>query len=143
MTDLNNVFVVGRLTRNVEGDEKAFSYLPNGTAKVSFCIAVNISHKSSDGQYFGVVSFFDVVLFGKPAENLKKYLVKGQQIAVGGTLCQDRWEKNGVKNSKVYIRANEIQLLGKKSNGTAAASPVAGGNSAPAPSDGFPEDIPF
>jgi len=70
------------------------------------------------------VSFFDVTIWGKTAENLKPYLVKGKQIAVDGYLKQDRWQKDGQNFSKVNIVANSVQLLG---GGTSAPE------SAPAP----------
>ena len=70
------------------------------------------------------MSFFDVTIWGKTAENLKPYLVKGKQIAVDGYLKQDRWQKDGQNFSKVNIVANSVQLLG---GGTAAPE------SAPAP----------
>ena len=97
-------------------------------------------------------SFFDVTLWGKMAEGLNTYLVKGKQIAVEGELEQERWEKDGQNHSKVTITASNIQLLGGGQAGQAANVPAGfpiGGQprgeavaaaSAPA---GFPSDIPF
>lgn len=145
MTDLNTVSLVGRLTHNVEESNKSFSYLPNGTAKAVIPIAVNKSQKGKDGSYSDYVSYFDVVIFGKIAESLQKYLVKGQQIGVSGSLKQDRWEKDGKKNSRIFIEASNIQLLGRKDNQQQGLQP----SSTPSnqqeydPSSDFPEDIPF
>ena len=63
------------------------------------------------------MSFFDLALFGKRAEGLNQYLTKGQQVAVEGSLTQDRWEQDGNKRSKVKIIANNIQLLGGRGQG--------------------------
>ncbi len=146
MTDLNTVSLVGRLTHNVEESNKSFSYLPNGTAKAVVSIAVNKSQKSKDGSYVDYVSYFDVVIFGKFAESLQKYLIKGQQIGVTGSLKQDRWEKDGKKSSKIFIEANNIQLLGKKDNQQQGLQPSTTNSPAQQeydPSSDFPEDIPF
>lgn len=138
--DLNSYSVIGRMTRDL--DERAFAYTPNGKARLNISIAVNDGY--GDNQY---TSYFDVVVWGKTAENIKPYLGKGKQICINGRLRQDRWESNGQKNSRVVIVAETVQLLGGRDN-----SAGAGGNyqqpaqqQVPAYNDGgdFPEDIPF
>lgn len=147
MTDTNKVFLIGRLTRDLGADERSFGYIGNGTARANVSIAVNRSKKTGDG-YADEVNYFDVTIWGKQAENLKPYLLKGKQILVEAHLQQERWEKDGQKHSRVAIVADNVQLLGGKSEGGAAPQ------SAPAPqNDGydptvnggadFPEDIPF
>lgn len=138
--DLNNYSVIGRMTRDL--DERSFAYISNGKARLNISIAVNDGY--GDNQY---TSYFDVVVWGKTAENIKPYLGKGKQICINGRLRQDRWESNGQKNSRVVIVAETVQLLGGRDNGAGS-----GGNyqqpaqqQAPAYNDGrdFPEDIPF
>lgn len=141
MQDLNHFDVIGRLTRSLEGDEKNFSYIGNGTAKAVVSIAVNSSVKKGD-KYEDYVSYFDIQIFGKTAENLKPYLKKGTQISVSAHLKQDRWEKDGQKRSAISIIADQVQLLGGKKDGNSTT------NSTPtqqsfAADDGFPEDVPF
>jgi single-strand DNA-binding protein len=108
-TDINNVILVGRLTKDATVD-----YLPNGSAVASISIAVNRNKKEGE-QWINEVSYFDISLFGKQAESLRQYLLKGKQIAIQGSLRQDRWEKDGQKFSKVSIVAENVQLLGGKS----------------------------
>ena len=138
--DLNNYSVIGRMTRDL--DERAFAYTQNGKARFNISIAVNDGY--GDNQY---TSYFDVVVWGKTAENIKPYLGKGKQICINGRLRQDRWESNGQKNSRVVIVAETVQLLGGRDNGAGS-----GGNyqqpaqqQVPAYNNGgdFPEDIPF
>ena len=145
MTDTNKVFLIGRLTRDLGADERSFGYIGNGTARANVSIAVNRSKKNGD-TWSDEVHYFDVTIWGKTAENLKPYLTKGKQICVEAHLQQERWEKDGQKHSRVAIVADNVQLLGGKSEGGAAPQ------SAPAPqNDGgyepqsgdFPEDIPF
>ncbi len=106
--DINRVIQVGRLTKNAE-----LSYTNTGFALTKMSIAVNRRRKQGD-QWVDEANFFDCQIWGKRGEALQNYLVKGQQIALEGELKQERWEKDGVKRSKVTIEATNIQLLGGK-----------------------------
>lgn len=105
-SDINSVVIVGRLTRDVE-----LKYMNNGNAVASMSIAVNRSKREGD-QWVSEAHFFDVSYFGKGAEAVKPYLTKGKQIAVQGSLRQNRWEKDGQKQSRVVIVADSVELLG-------------------------------
>lgn len=139
--DINHVIIVGRLTRAAE-----ISYLPSGAVVAKISIAVNRSRKNGD-QWVEEVSYFDSAIFGKTAENLKPYLTKGKQIGLEGHLKQDRWEKDGQKFSKISIVADNVQLLGGRSDGggsgysEAASAPT--GAAISQSGDGDPDDIPF
>ena len=138
MTDMNRVSIIGRVVRDIGGND--FGYTAGGTARLNLSIAVNRSEKSG-GQWADRASFFDITVWGKTAENVKSYIGKGKQIAVDGYLDQQRWEKEGKKFSKVVIVANQVQLLGgKDANGTPQQ---AQGYQDAGSGDGFPEDIPF
>ena len=160
-TDLNCVSIVGRLTQDLGADERSFGYLSNGTARANITLAINRSRKNGD-QWIEDVSFVPVVIWGKTAENLKPYLIKGKQIAVQGFLKQDRWEKNGQKQSRISIVAENVQLLGSSDNSKKNTQQSAPKQNAPVPQttpapqnnnwqqqylgepgSDFPEDIPF
>ena len=115
MTDLNHVVLIGRLTQDLGSDERSFGYVGNGQARANVSIAVNRSKKDGD-QWVEEVNYFNITIWGKTAENLKPYLTKGKQICVEGHLKQDRWEKDGQKQSRVTIVADQVQLLGGKSD---------------------------
>ncbi len=163
MTDINHVVLVGRLVRDLDvSDPRSFGYSGNGNARANVSIAVNRNTKKGD-QWVDEANYFDVVIWGKTAENLKPYLLKGRQIAIDGFLKQDRWEKDGKTTSRVVIQANSVQLLGSnKSDGGANTSggtpkfqprndysqmPTQEmpdyGNNFGDPSSDFPDDIPF
>jgi single-strand DNA-binding protein len=118
MADLNHVVLVGRLTRDAE-----LKYTTNGFPISTFSLAINRRRKNGE-QWVEEANFFDITLYGKSAESLKAYLVKGKQIALEGELRQDRWEQDGQPRSKVVISANNIQLLGggNSTGGGAAGS---------------------
>ena len=115
MTDLNHVVLIGRLTQDLGADERSFGYVGNGQARANVSIAVNRSKKSGD-QWVEEVNYFNITIWGKTAENLKPYLTKGKQICVEGFLKQDRWEKDGQKQSRISIVAEKVQLLGGNSD---------------------------
>ena len=131
MTDLNNVFITGNVVHDI-GERDILKV--GETTKLTITIATNKSVKSN-GEWKNKASFFDVVLWGKLADNLKPYIVKGKGIGVVGTLEQDRWEKDGKKGSKIYITANNIKLLGGKEG---ASDPKGEQNDL-----GFKEDLPY
>ena len=137
MADLNKVILIGRTTHEI--DERSFGYTTGGTARLNISIAVNRREKRN-GAWQDKVSYFDVTVWGKTAENIKSYLHKGKQIAVEGYLDQQRWEKDGQKYSKVCIIADNVQLLGGKNEG--APQQAQGYNDAGS-GDDFPENIPF
>ncbi len=111
MNDTNSVLLIGRLTRDSE-----VRYTRNGSAVSSFSIAVNRRRKSGE-QWIDEVSYFEINLYGKAAENLSQYLIKGRQICVNGELRQDRWtDGEGRAKSKVVIVADSIQLLASPSD---------------------------
>ena len=127
MTDLNHVVLIGRLTQDLGSDERSFGYVGNGQARANVSIAVNRSKKSGD-QWVEEVNYFNITIWGKTAENLKPYLTKGKQICVEGHLKQDRWEKDGQKQSRVTIVADNVQLLGGRGdNSQSGGSQMVGG----------------
>ena len=149
MADINHVVLVGRLTRNAE-----LKYTNNGSAVSKFGLAINQRRKKDD-QWVDEAHFFDIVLWGKTAESLNQYLVKGKQVGIEGQLRQNRWEQDGQARSKVEIFATNVMLLGGGSGGgggsrqgAAAPADSRGGGTdlpeggQPAP-DTFEDDIPF
>lgn len=139
MNDLNKIEIIGRLTKDIGNQD--FAYISTGTARLNISIASNQSQKRN-GNWEDVASFFDVVIWGKTAENLKPYLNKGKQIAIVGHLMQDRWkDQNGNNRSKVYIVAEEVQLLG--GNDKNAQKSDSYNRQPEEQSFDFQEDIPF
>ena len=110
MADLNRVTVIGHLTRDEE-----LKYTPGGMAIGNFSLALNRRVKKGQ-EWVDEANYFDVAIFGKQAESLKRFLTKGKQIAVDGFLKQERWndQQTGQTRSAVKIIANDIQLLGGK-----------------------------
>lgn len=158
--DYNKVTLIGRLTRDVD-----LKYTTTGTAIAAVSLASNRSVKKQDN-WEKEFSYFDANIYGRMAENLKPYLIKGKMILISGRLKQDRWEKDGQKFSRIKIEVEEVQLLGGNSSENpnnsnereqpqfnvmqqiqAIPQQIAPTPPAPDPSlfnnDDFPDDIPF
>lgn len=102
MSFTNFVAVDGNLTRDGE-----ITFANSGTAILNLSIAHNTKIKEKEE-----VSFFDVVAFGKHAEYVADFAVKGATVTVIGRLHQDKWEKDGKKYSRTKIIASQV-VFGK------------------------------
>lgn len=113
MKDLNDVNIIGRLVRDPE-----IKYTQSGTAVTKFSIANNDSY-TKNNQTQEHVNFFNVVVWGNAAVNCDKYLFKGSQVAISGSLKQNRWiNQNGESRSNIEITATKVQFLSKSQNNT-------------------------
>ena len=121
MATLNMVQLIGNLTKDPE------SRAAGSHTIVGFSIAVNRKSKGSDGQAKEEVSFFDCEAWNKTGELVMQYCKKGRSVLVVGRLQQDRWEKDGVKRSKIKVVADNIQFLGAKPEGEEQAAPAEAG----------------
>ena len=144
MADINHVTLVGRLTRDAE-----LKYTNSGQAVSKIGIAIN-QRRRRDDQWVDEAHFFDCVVWGRTAEALNPYLVKGKQVGIEGQLRQDRWEQDGRSRSRVEIFVNNLQLLGGRNEGAAPRDDGPAGRApqprggAPLPAaDDFDDDIPF
>lgn len=78
-----------------------------------FNLAVNRNSKDKSGQY--PTDWFGVELWGKQAEAAQNMVRKGDQYSVSGTCCIETWEdKQGVKQTKVLVKADGFQCLSPK-----------------------------
>lgn len=103
---INQVSITGNLTREPE-----LRNTQNGTAVLSFGIAVNDRRKNASGNWEDVPNFFECVTFGNRATALGDILTKGMKVSIAGKLHYSSWEEDGQKHSKVDIIANEVELM--------------------------------
>lgn len=105
---INNVVLVGRLTRDPE-----LRYTGSGTAVASFTLAVNRNFKNQNGQI--EADFINCVIWRKPAETLGQYAHKGTLIGVTGRLQSRSYENQ--QGQRVYVTevvCDNFQLLESK-----------------------------
>lgn len=106
---MNNVSIIGRLTKDIE-----LKYTGSGKAVCDFSVAIS-KYYTKDGEKKEETCFMPVQCWDRMAENLAKYVFKGDKIAIIGSLKQDRWEDdNGIKRSKIYVIALEIEFIETK-----------------------------
>ena len=137
---MNRTVFIGRL---VADPTMRKSQGENPIAIASFSVAVDRRFKR-EGQ--PEADFFDVTAFGKTAEFIEKYFVKGSAIAIDGRLQQDSYtNKDGQNVSRVVIMAEEVGFAGPK----VEAKPAAEEASVTPPADDFievpdiEEELPF
>jgi single-strand DNA-binding protein len=82
-----------------------------GTPVSNFRLAVNRRSKNNDTN--DKVCYIDVVFWGKQAELVQQYLVKGRPVLVDGYLEYRTWEDGqGLKRSQHRVVGLDVQFLG-------------------------------
>lgn len=106
---MNKVILIGRLTKDVE-----LRYTQtNNTAVASFSLAVNRKFVKSGEER--QADFFNIIAWNKLAENISKYLFKGNQVAISGRLETRSWDDpNGQKHYVTEVIAEEVDFIGSK-----------------------------
>lgn len=155
MASFNKVILMGNLTRDPE-----LRYTPKGTAIAKIGLAVNRVWTNEAGEKKEEVTFVDVDVFGRTAENVGQYMRKGRPILVEGRLKLDQWDdkQTGQKRSRLGVIADTVQFLGGAPGGGEGGSsapaaapraqrpaPAAAPAGEPLEGDGPPEsdDVPF
>lgn len=139
---MNLVVLIGRLTKDPE-----LRYLAGeGTPVATLQIAVNRPFAKEGQQQ---ADFVKIVVWGKMAESCANFLSKGKKVGVKGQLNIKGYDKDGEKRFVTEVRADSVEFLSPKSEGTGAG---AGSQKSFEPtgdldSDGFEaledDDIPF
>src|SRR5258708_7376718 len=113
MASVNRVIVLGNLGRDPET-----RYTPDGASVTTVSIATTSSWKDKNtGEKREETEWHRVVFFGRIAEIASEYLRKGSACYVEGRLKTRKWtDKDGVEKYTTEIVADQIQLLGKKSD---------------------------
>ena len=121
--DLNLVVIIGRLVKNPE-----IKYTTSGQPVTKFSIANNFTFVQNNEKK-EYTSYFDINVWGNQAVVCEKYLKKGSQVAVTGSLRQNRWndKASGQTRSKVEITASSIQFLTPQAGGAGMSGNMGGG----------------
>lgn len=140
MSDINNVFLTGNLTRFPE-----LRATPSGTQILSFGLAFNTSVRNRQtGEWDERGNFIDCTIFGKRAEALSHYLTKGQKVAIAGELRYSTWDKDGQRHSKLDLIVDDIVFMGQRQDAAQPAqAPAAPQAPMPPAVDPYDDDIPF
>lgn len=98
---MNSIVLTGNLGKDAEA-----RYLSDGTPVASFSVADNQGREKP-------AIWWNCSLFGKRAERLAEYLLKGQQVTVVGTVTEREWtDRDGQKRKSMDVRVNDLALQG-------------------------------
>ncbi|HEB99656.1 MAG TPA: single-stranded DNA-binding protein [Thiotrichales bacterium] len=146
---VNKVILIGNLGRDPE-----VRYMPSGGAVANVTIATTDQWKDKQtGEQKERTEWHNVVFYNRLAEIVGEYLKKGSQVYVEGRLQTRKWQdKEGRDRYTTEIIANEMQMLGSRSGGSAGFGAAAQQQAAPKPEPAaagggldsdFDDDIPF
>lgn len=106
---MNKAILIGRLTKEPE-----LKATQSGVSVCTFTIAVDRRFKQ-DGQ--PTADFIPIVVWRAQADNCAKYLGKGSQVGIVGSIQNRSYDdKNGNKRIITEVIAEEVQFIGSKVN---------------------------
>lgn len=120
---MNKVVLLGRTTKDVE-TRYSQSATPVAVSRVGLAVKRKFAKPGEQD-----VDFFNLVAFGKVAESLEKYIVKGQPIVAIGHIQQRTWEDSqNVKRTTYEVVVDEWYFAGAspktQEEGAARQQPV-------------------
>ena len=120
--NVNKVILVGRLTADPE-----LKTTPTGQSVVSVGVATSSNWTDKAGQRQEQTEFHNVVFWGRQAEIVKQFLIKGSLVYVEGRLQTRNWDdKAGVKHWRTEIVCTNMQLGPKPAGAPYNARPTTG-----------------
>ena len=105
----NKVQLIGNL-----GQDPEIINLESGKKLARFTLATNESYKNTNGEKIIDTQWHQIVAWGKTADIIEKYVVKGKEVAIDGKLTTRTWQdKDGMKRYTTEVVCNELLMLGK------------------------------
>jgi single-strand DNA-binding protein len=94
----NKVILIGNVVKDVETKELASS----SVSKIRLAVDDPFREKNT--------VYIDCEAWGDQSTFAQKWLKKGSGIIVDGRLCMDSWDKDGKKETKIFVKAQEIRF---------------------------------
>ncbi len=108
---MNKVILIGRLVQDPE-----LRFTQSGVPVCNFTIAIDRPYTNQSGER--ETDFIDIVVWRKAAENVAKYMAKGRQVAVDGSLQIRSYEdNNGIRRRAAEVVADRVEFLGSAQGG--------------------------
>ena len=133
---INKVILVGNL-----GNDPEVRYMPNGNAVANISIATSESWQDKQtGEQRETTEWHRVVFYRRLAEIVGEYLKKGSKVYIEGRLQTRKWQgQDGQDRYTTEIIANEMQMLDRRSGGTADFGGAQDSFSSPQPRQAQPQ----
>ncbi len=114
---MNNVILIGRLAADPE-----FRTTQSGISQCTFRLAVN---RPVSGNAERKADFITCVAWRTTADNVHKYLSKGSQAAVHGSIQTRSYDaQDGTKRFVTEVMCNNVEFIGTRPNGQETANNV-------------------
>jgi single-strand DNA-binding protein len=105
----NSVKLIGHV-----GQEPEIKTFEGGKKVANITLATSESYTNAKGEKVEQTEWHRITAWGKTADIIEKYVIKGKEIAIEGKLTHRSYDdKEGVKRYITEIVANELLLLGK------------------------------
>jgi len=106
---MNKIILIGNA-----GSAPEITTLKEGKQVAKFSLAVKEYGKNEKGEQ--ITQWFNIVAWDKNAENLSKFLKKGQKVCIEGRVVQREYDKDGIKKLYVEVIVQTFELLSKLEN---------------------------
>jgi single-strand DNA-binding protein len=107
MYSVNKVSLLGRVGKDPETRQTGAA-----NSVCNFSIATTEKYKDKSGEVKENTEWHNIVVWGKPAEIIQKYVKKGDLIYIEGKLQTRKWEdKEGNTRYSTEINAQEFMLM--------------------------------
>jgi single-strand DNA-binding protein len=115
---VNKVILVGNVGKDAET-----RYIDSGVAVATFPLATSETYTAKSGEKVTNTEWHNIVVWRGLAEMAGKYITKGKQIYLEGRIRTRSYDdKDGVKKYTTEILGDNIQLLGRKDDGSGGSS---------------------
>jgi single-strand DNA-binding protein len=105
----NKVQLIGHV-----GNDPEIKTFDGGKKLAKLNVATNESYKNDKGEKVEETQWHSLIAWGKTADIIEKYVVKGKEIAIEGKLTHRSYEdKNGEKRYVSEVVIDELLMLGK------------------------------
>jgi len=108
----NRVQLIGNL-----GNAPEIRETKNGKKMARFSMATSEVYKNASGEKVTETQWHNLIAWGKVADLVEKYLVKGSEVAIDGKLINNNYtDKDGTKKYSTEVHVNELLLIGAKAS---------------------------
>jgi len=103
----NKVQLIGNL-----GSVPEIKTLESGSKLARLSVATHETYKNAKGEKVTETQWHNVIAWGKTAEIVEKYFIKGQEVLIEGKLINRNYtDKEGKKRYITEVEANDLMIL--------------------------------
>ncbi len=108
---MNKVLLIGFVGK---APEIRYLETPDHPKVAQFTLATSESRKAKDGTVTKLTEWHNIVAWRGVADFVEKYIQKGSQVFIEGSLRTRSWDANGQKVYRTEVIAENLQFVGRK-----------------------------